>query len=253
MRRTFLLAVLLLLFPPMSLSADDRAKAGPASPTKETDARLHADGKGWRLDQAKVVDPRRPRVLLIGDSILNGYLKRVTALLDGRSYVDAWVNPYCQSSYKLDEMIAEVLCHGPYDVIHFNMGLHGWQKGRIPEGQFEPMTRRLVENLRKGAPRARLVWASSTPVTMKGKPGQLEPQINPVILEHNRMAAKVMKEMSVPVDDFYGLLAGKLDLARGDQFHWTPPAYEILAKAVTAEVEKALAEIPPAAGRDHAR
>ncbi len=49
----------------------------------ESDARLHADGKGWRLDTAKIVDANRPRVLLVGDSILNGYLKQVTAALEG--------------------------------------------------------------------------------------------------------------------------------------------------------------------------
>ena len=42
----------------------------------ETDACLHADGKGWRLDKAKVTDSQRPRVLLIGDSILNGFGKQ---------------------------------------------------------------------------------------------------------------------------------------------------------------------------------
>jgi hypothetical protein len=45
---------------------------------QEADTRLHSDGKGRRADQAKVVDKTRPRVLLIGDSILNGYLGRVT-------------------------------------------------------------------------------------------------------------------------------------------------------------------------------
>ena len=133
----------------------------------EADARLHSDGKGWRLDQAKIVDPKLPRVLLIGDSILNGYLKAVSQALEGKAYVDGWVNPYSQASYKLDEMTAEVLAHGPYDVVHFNMGLHGWQKGRIPEGKFEPLTRQWVENIRKGAPNAKLIWASSTPVTSR--------------------------------------------------------------------------------------
>jgi hypothetical protein len=212
------------------------------SAVEETDARLHADGKGWRLDQAKITDLKRPRVLFIGDSILNGYLKQTTTALDGKAYVDAWVNPYCQSSFKLDEMIADVLAHGPYDVIHFNMGLHGWQKDRIPEGQFEPLTRKLVESIRKSAPKAILIWASSTPVTVKSKPGESDPDINPVIVEHNRMAASVMKEMSVTVNDLYALLAPKLELARGDQFHWTAPAYEIMTKAVVAAIEKALTE-----------
>lgn len=212
----------------------------PAVYSQEKDSRVHSDGKGWRLEQAKIVDANRPRVLLVGDSILNGYLKLVTTSLEGRAYVDAWVNPYCQSSHRLDQMIAEVLAHGPYDVIHFNMGLHGWQKGRIPEGQFESLTRNLVQELRMGAPKAKLIWASSTPVTVKGQPGELDWEINPVIVEHNRMAAAVMQEMGVPVNDLYAILASKLDLARGDQFHWTAPAYKLLADAVVAAVEREL-------------
>jgi len=202
------------------------------SAEQETDTRLHSDGKGWRLEQANIEDPKRPRVLLIGDSILNGYLKPVTAALDGKAYVDAWVNPYTQSSYKLDEMVAEVLAHGPYDVIHFNMGLHGWQKGRIPEGQFEPLTKKLVEDLRKGAPKAKLIWASTTPVTTKGKPGELDAEINPIIIEHNRMAAKVMSELNLPVDDLYAVMLPHIDLARGDQFHWKPEGYELMKHSV---------------------
>ncbi|HQL73964.1 MAG: hypothetical protein BWX88_03994 [Planctomycetes bacterium ADurb.Bin126] len=209
----------------------------PAAPPAEADKRLQADGKGWRLSKADVKDPSRPRVLLMGDSILNGYLKEVTAELDGKAYVDAWVNPYCQGSYRLHEMIAEVLAaHGPYDVIHFNMGLHGWQKGRIKEGQFTPLTRKLVETFRQNAPKARLIWASSTPVTVKNKPTELSQDINPVIIEHNRLAGEVMKEMDVPVNDLYALLAGRLELARGDQFHWKGPAYSILAKTIAASV-----------------
>jgi hypothetical protein len=209
------------------------AETNVAPPARESDSRLHADGKGWRLDQAKVSDATRPRILFIGDSILNGYFAPVAKALDGKAYVDAWVTPACQGSYKLDEQIAEVLAHGPYDIIHFNMGLHGWQKGRIPDGKFEPLTKQLVENLRKGAPNATLIWASTTPVTTKGKPGELDAEINPVIIEHNRMAAKVMTEMKVPTDDLNAVISPHLDFARGDQFHWKPEGVKLLADAVT--------------------
>ncbi len=218
-----------------AFAADPPKPAGPV----EADARLHADGKGWRVDKARVDDPGRPRVLLIGDSILNGYLKSVTRALEGRAYVDAWVNPYCQSEH-LNKLLAEVLANGPYDVVHFNMGLHGWQEGRIKPGTFEPLTKAYVEVLRAKLPKARLIWASSTPVTVKDRPTELEPEINPVIVEHNRMAATVMAEMKVPVNDFYALLADKLSLARGDRFHWNGPAYEILAKAVVESVVREL-------------
>ncbi len=225
-----------------ALAVPPNAPAAPARAAGEADARLQADGKGWRLDKAKVVDPARPRVLLIGDSILNGYLKAVVAALDGKAYVDAWVNPHCQSDH-LNNLLADVLDQGPYDVVHFNMGLHGWPEGRIKAGTFEPLTKAYVEVIRRKLPKARIVWASSTPVTVKGKPEELDPAINPTIVEHNRMAAKVMAEMNVPVSDFYALLVGKLALARGDQFHWKSEAYQILARAVVAAVQRELSAV----------
>jgi hypothetical protein len=50
------------------------------------------------------------------------------------------------------------------------------------------------------------------------------------------MAAKVMQEMIVPVNDFYSLLVPQLELASGDQFHWRPEACKILARKVTESV-----------------
>jgi hypothetical protein len=120
------------------------------------------------------------------------------------------------------------------------MGLHGWQKGRIKEGTFEPLTKAYVQVIKDRLPKAKIIWASSTPVTMKGKPGELFPEINNVIVEHNRRAAKVMKEMGVPVNDFYGLLAPKLELARGDQFHWKPEAYKILGDQTATSILRTL-------------
>jgi len=226
----------MLLVSQAALHADEPQRPPVAT---EPDARLQADGKGWRLDRAKLTDSTRPRVLLIGDSILNGYGKQVMSALAGKAHVDAWVNPHCQSEH-LNKLLAEVLANGPYDVVHFNMGLHGWQQGRIKDGTFEPLTRAYVEVIRDRLPKAKIIWASSTPVTVKGKPTELDPEINPVIIEHNRMAAEVMQEMNVPVNDFYSLLASKLELARGDQFHWRPEAYKTLAEKVTNSVLREL-------------
>lgn len=234
MKHLVLFAVLLLA-PSAALPAADAP-----NPAAETDPRLHADGKGWRLDKAQITDPARPRVLLIGDSILNGYLKQVVRALDGKAYVDAWVNPYCQSEH-VNKLLGEVLDQGPYDVVHFNMGLHGWQEGRIKPGTFEPLTKAYVQVIKDKLPKVKIIWANSTPVTAKGKPTELNAEINPIIIEHNRLAANVMAEMQVPTNDFYGLLVGKLEFARGDQFHWTAPAYEKLAEVVANSVLRALA------------
>ena len=108
---------------------------GQTPAPKETDPRLHADGPGWRLQKAAITDPSLPRVLLMGDSILNGYLPGVSKALEGKAFVDAWVTPTSQGDKSLSRQIEEVLAQGPYAVVHFNLGLHGWQKGRIPERQ----------------------------------------------------------------------------------------------------------------------
>jgi hypothetical protein len=162
------------------------------------------------------------------------------AKLEGKAYVDLWVNPYNQSEHLNKTLLPEVLANGPYDVVHFNMGLHGWQKGRIKDGTFEPLTKAYVEVIREKLPNARIIWASSTPVTVKDKPTELDPAINDVIIDHNRLAAKVMAELQVPVNDFYALLVDKRELARGDGFHWKGPAYELLAAQALESIDKAL-------------
>lgn len=219
-------------------SALELHAAEPPAAT-ENDQRLHSDGKGWKLNKAVVKDPTRPRVLLIGDSILGGYMEPVIKALDGKAYVDAWMHPHAQSE-NLNKLLSEMLDNGPYQVVHFNMGLHGWQTGRIKEGTYKPLTLAFIDVIRRKLPKAKIIWASSTPVTVKGKPTELDPTINPVIIEHNRMAAEVMQEAHVPTNDFYALLGPHLELARGDQFHWKPEAYQMLAKTVARSVEREL-------------
>jgi hypothetical protein len=227
---------------PALLAALTLSAAAQNAAPKENDTRLHADGKSWRLEKAKVEDPKRPRILLMGDSILNGYLPAVLKALDGQAYVDAWVTPTSQGDKSLPQQIAEVCAQGPYDIIHFNLGLHGWQKGRIPEGQYEPLSHAMVQAFKASAPKAKLIWASTTPVTAQGKPGELDPEINPTIIEHNALAAKVMKEEGVPIDDLGALMSTHLDLARGDRFHWKPKGTALISAQVVESLQRALAE-----------
>jgi lysophospholipase L1-like esterase len=51
---------------------------------------------------------------------------------------------------------------------------------------------------------------------------------------------EIMEENHVPIADFYGILVAKLDLAAGDRFHWTKPAYELLAREAAGRVAAAL-------------
>src|SRR6185369_14737492 len=194
----------------------------------ETDQRLPASttkgGPAWGFHPAASHDPRLPNVLLMGDSILNAYRKTVMAELAGKANIDAFVNPYHQASPGLNEQLKDILTtNGPYAVIHFNIGMHGWQKGRIPEGQYEPLTRKMVQTIVDNARGAQLIWCSTTPVRVKDQPGQLDPEINGTIIQHNAMAAKVMAEFKIPTEDLYSLMTNHLDMAGAHEaVHWLP-------------------------------
>lgn len=223
-----ILALLALLICINCLNSDVRAQ--------ESDPRLNAQRGQWDFYPDEDPQPDLPRVLLIGDSVMNGYRADVCELLKGKANVDVWVNPYHQAFPGLYSLIHKTLANGPYAVIHFNMGLHGWEKGRIPEGQYEPLMRGYLDAIQKDAAGARLVWASTTPVTLKGEPGALDPEINATILEHNRLAAKVVSEAGIPIDDLYSVGVAHLDLAKGDQFHWTAGGYRVMADSVANSI-----------------
>ena len=221
----------------------------------ETDARLHSNGNGWKLNKANITDKKLPRVLLIGDSILAGYQKFVIEGLKDKAYIDAWVQPYHQGQIKGEKSVwkiavKEVLANGPYDLVFFNMGLHGWQPGRIPEGEFIPLTHELVASIRNNAPGAKLFWLNTTPITEQDtrpqdereqeKTHALNAELNPTIIEHNRLAAEVMKKENIPVINFYNLLLPRLNTAHGDMFHWREPASKILAQEIVRIINTTL-------------
>ena len=214
----------------------------------ETDKRLPAGPKGgpaWGFHAAAARDTNLPNVLLIGDSVMSAYRKTVAEELKGKANVDAWLNPYHQATPGLNDQLKSVLTtNGPYAVIHFNLGLHGWQKGRIPDGQFEPLTRRMVQTCSENARGAHLIWASTTPVRAKENRDQLDPEINSTIVAHNAMAAKVMMENKIPIDDLYSLMTNRLDLAARDQFHWSADGSRVEGVAVANAIKPFLDSKP---------
>jgi hypothetical protein len=205
--------------------------SGCLAATKDDRLGLTTGGQGaWNFYPARNRDPALPRVLLIGDSIVNGYRAVVIRELKGKASVDVWLTPAAENDPGLLGDLQKVLAKGPYAVVHFNIGLHGWPKGRIPEGEYEPIMRKYVATMREHAGSAKLIWASSTPITVKGKPTELDAVNNPTIVERNASAAGIMKDSGIAVNDLHALVADKLNLAAGDKFHWKAPAYELMGK-----------------------
>ncbi len=211
----------------------------PAWAQEETNKELHSDGGGWGL---KNVQPEGEKsVLLIGNSICNGYKAYVAKELPGYRVI-AWVHPYHLKSEFLYNDLVKILKSEKWDVIHFNIGLHGWEKGRIPEGMYQPLLQSYVDTLKKYSSKSKLIWATITPITNKVEPFTTNSELNPIIADRNLIAGIVMKNNGIPVNDLYSLCLLNMQLARGDRFHWTPPMYRMMAIQTAEKIRKALTE-----------
>lgn len=182
-----------------------------------------------------------PRILLVGDSISMGYTLPTRKLLEGRANVHR-IPANGGPTSKGVENLARWLGEGKWDVIHFNWGLHDL-KG-MPDGtlqvsleDYEKNLRTLVEQLK--ATGAALVWASTTPVPE----GDLSPpRRNEDVIRYNEVAAKVMAENGVRINDLYAFCLPQLaDLQRPVNVHFTAKGSAALAE----QVASVLAEVLP--------
>ena len=186
---------------------------------------------------AHAPDTKLPRVLLIGDSVTNGYHNNVDKLLKGKANVDMLATSanICDPA-----LLAQVkLAVGDYKhaVIHFNNGLHGWQ---LSDAEYEAGLRRLIGLLRQLEPQAKLVWGQSTPIVLTTDPATLDPK-NAVVLKRNEVAARVMQELGIPVDDTYSVSVGHAEYRNaGDGFHYNEQGKTAQAEPVARAISAAL-------------
>ena len=185
-------------------------------------------------------DKELPSVLLIGDSIVSGYTATVRSELSEIAITDFWVTGMHENCPDLHKELEEHTKARKYTMIHFNIGLHGWPEGRIPEGQYENLMKKYVNVIKASAPQAVLVWASTTPVTELGNPEKLNEMINPIIVDRNRMALEIMKSHGIVVNDLYAFMINKLKYKLEDRFHWNSEGKVLQGKEVARFIKNIL-------------
>ena len=153
----------------------------------------------WQIAYAyHLTDDRKnlPRVLLVGDSICNGYQGEVRKLLEGKLSVSYWISSYCVTSPNYMKFLSLYLDEAKYDVVHFNNGLHSLQ---TPTEAYAKCVRSAMELIRSKQPQAKIVWCSSTPLKDAEKTAKAK--------ELNEAAAKVVAEIgSIETNDLFALL-----------------------------------------------
>jgi acyl-CoA thioesterase-1 len=86
--------------------------------------------------------------------------------------------------------------------------------------------------------KAKLIWASTTPVPEAGPKAGRRPEDVP---KYNEAAAKVMTENGVAIDDLYGFALPKVkELQRPQNVHFSPKGSQTLGEQVAASIKAAL-------------
>ena len=226
------LLFLLTVFPAVAMS-DQIAELYPVA----ENVRGHENTE-WSISYAyHLTDAKKnlPRVLLVGDSICQGYQGKVAAKLDGKANVTYWASSYCVTSPGYLRLLAFYLDEAKYDVIHFNNGLHSCE---TPVADYEKSYLAALQLIRKKQPDAKIVWASSTPLnTENAAKAEKVAALNAAA----RRAAESVED--VVENDLYSL-ANPLDRKAYwvDTHHYTSDGYELLASQVAEKVVAACAK-----------
>ncbi len=191
-----------------------------------------------------------PRVLLIGDSISGDYVGPVQKILKGKAVVIRGENggPSTAGQEALDKLLAD----GPWDIIHFNWGLHDmtWQF-RMPAAdrgidRYAARLEQLVQRLEKTG--AKLIWATTTPWCPETY-DYVKQRFNRELrftAEDERQwreaALAVMKRHDVEVNDLHALLLPNLRdyLRRPDDIHFNAKGSETMARQIATLIEECL-------------
>ena len=143
-----------------------------------------------------------PHVLLIGNSITRGYYKKVEQTLKGKAYVGRLSNSKSVGDPALLEEIAVVLKNTHFDIIHFNNGLHGFD---YTKEEYDKNFPKLIKIIRRYAPKAKLIWATTTPVRAGEKMKDFAP-ITERLKIRNEIALKYINREGIKVNDLWNVL-----------------------------------------------
>jgi len=196
-------------------------------------------------------NPQLPNVLLYGDSISIAYTDATRNALKGKANVyRLYCNGGDSSSFitKMKNMHAAMKDKNlkdrwdfDWDVIHFNVGLHDLKylkdrkldrvngKQAISPEDYEKNLHSIVAYLKKLAPKAKLIFVTTTPVP-KGEPGRFDGDA----AKYNQIAMKVLMDYpEIGVNDLYGFTKPH------HKEWWTKPGnVHFNAKGATAQGEE---------------
>lgn len=190
------------------------------------------------------LDSSRPRILIVGDSIVGGYFGATRNLFAGEAIVYSGGTTYNDANPDWKKIVDEYIAKGGvrgWDVIQFNWGLHAMKhvdaenktidadkpgaRVQFPPEEYIQQLEVFVQELKRT--NAKLVFSTTTPIP-KDCPGSI------VYLDqsaYNDPAKKLMERERIIVNDLYAFALLRLnEIQHPRNVHFSAHGSEQLAK-----------------------
>lgn len=197
---------------------------GAESESRSVDTWYKLVDKGFKKSPAFAYvenNPDLPNVLIYGDSISIGYTPRVRADLEGRANVyricrnggpsGSFIGKMTVMHDAMRDQRLDAPWTHEWDVIHFNVGLHDLKfvyQGKLDKENgrqvsslkvYQKNLRNIVAYLKKIAPDATLIFATTTPVP-EGEPGRFAGDAQ----KYNDAALEVLRDFpEIVINDLF--------------------------------------------------
>ena len=163
----------------------------------------------------------------------------MSELLAGKARVANSAGSHCVGDPMLAAANAVVLDGYAFDVIVVNNGLHGWN---CPDADYARYLADYIDFLRRRAPKAKLFWARTTPMSVKDDLAKISPE-NARVETRNAAADKVMAERGIPTVDLYSaMMENPAEYHVADGTHFNEKGVEVLAQKIAEAVKAVLAQ-----------
>ena len=187
---------------------------------------------------------KRPKVLLLGDSIRMSYQPLVTEMLKDAADVVGPDDNCAFTLWTLHSIERWLGDAGQPDIVHWNNGIHdcGHNPDRspvqIPIEMYRANLEFILKRLKDLTPH--VIWATSTPVHPQ-RPFRDDQWAwrNAEIDQYNAVAIQLMRDNEVPIDDLHQLVWDHIDnyLAE-DQLHLSEAGQRACAAAAVKTIDE---------------
>lgn len=120
-----------------------------------------------------------------------------------------------------------------YKVIHFNNGIHGLH---LSHREYQRGLEETVAYIIENCPKARLILALSTPVTVEGRKEVINTELTDKLINRNNAIKLTGNKYKLPIDDLYAPMLGRSEYRAEDGLHYNDAGESAQADIVSRKV-----------------